>query len=131
MHRNRQILASLVVAGALACAPSLQAQAPRQARTGAPIERLDATAAQRPTKSLQVELEALRGEVRRLQAALASLTLTVKANQDAYAKHRHGVASYGMTNVKSIVPNSPAIEGTMLVLTTAAGPTKGLTGLPE
>ena len=131
MHRDRQILVSLIAAGLLAGAPSLQAQARVSAPPGASVERLDATAAQRPAKSLQVEVEELRGQVKRLQAALASLALTVKANQDAYAKHRHGVASYGMTNVKSIVPNSPAIEGTMLVMTTAAGPTTGLTGLPE
>jgi uncharacterized protein YlxW (UPF0749 family) len=131
MHCNRKILAFLIPAGVLASALPLQAQTQRQAPTGAVVERLDAGAAQRLIKPLEVQVEELRNEVRRLQAALKSLALIVHANQSAYAKHRHGVASYGMTNVKSIVPNTPAIEGTMLVITTAAGPTIGQTGLPE
>jgi hypothetical protein len=81
--------------------------------------------------SPQVEVQNLRAEVNRLHAALESLRLTVNANHAEYIKHRHGVASYGIVTAKSICPNTPANDGTMLVFTTAGGPTKGRTGTPE
>jgi hypothetical protein len=37
----------------------------------------------------------------------------------------------GIVTAKSICPNTPANDGTMLVFTTSGGPTKGRTGTPE
>ena len=85
MHGNRKFSAFLIATGVLASALPLQAQTQRQATAGVAAERLDATAAQRLIKPLEVEVEELRNEVRRLQAALKSLALTVNANQSAYA----------------------------------------------
>ena len=69
MNGNRRFLAFLIATGVLASALPLQAQTQRQAPTGAAVERLDATAAQRLIKPLEAEVEELRNEVRRLQAA--------------------------------------------------------------
>lgn len=133
MHRIRRTLAPLAMAAAVIGHAS-PAQAQRQPapppRAGTTVQ-LDTTAAQTLITPLQAEVETLRIEVRRLKGALESLRLTVNANHQAYAKHRHAVAKYGIVTAKSICPDSPAIDGTMLAFTTAAGPVKGHSGPPE
>jgi hypothetical protein len=121
----------LTVAAALFSSVSpLRAQVQRQP-SGVTSVQPDPNAVRAFVDPLKVEVQNLRAEVNRLHAALESLRLTVTANHAEYIKHRHGVASYGIVTAKSICPNTPAIDGTMLVFTTSGGPTKGQTGTPE
>jgi hypothetical protein len=108
----------------------LGAQVQRQPGGGTAVQA-DPNAVRVIVDPLKVEVQSLRAEVNRLHAALESLRLTVSANHAEYIKHRHGVASYGIVTAKSICPNTPAIDGTMLVFTTSGGPPKGRTGTPE
>jgi hypothetical protein len=122
MNWNPSILLALPLAAALLAHVSpLQAQRPAGSRM---IAQPEAIRGQAMVDPLKVEIQSLQAEVKRLKAALESLRYTVNANHQAYAKHRHGVASYGITSAQSICPDTPAIDGTMLVMTTSSGPTK-------
>jgi hypothetical protein len=128
---RRWTLLPLAVAAALVSqVPLLRAQVQRQPSGGSSVQ-LDPNAVRAIVDPLKVEVQNLRAEVSRLHAALESLRLTVNANHAEYIKHRHGVASYGIVTAKSICPNTPANDGTMLVFTTSGGPAKGRTGIPE
>ena len=128
---RRWTLVPLAVAAALfGQVRLLGAQVQRQP-SGATAVQADPNAVRVIVDPLKAEVQSLRAEVNRLHAALESLRLTVSANHAEYIKHRHGVASYGIVTAKSICPNTPAIDGTMLVFTTSGGPTKGRTGTPE
>ena len=131
MQQITAMLTSLAMAaGFLAHASSLQAQSQRASRAGTTVQ-VDPVNPQPTINPLEAEVASLRAEVRRLQGALGSLRLTVNANHGTYLKHRHGVASYGIVTAKSICPDTPAIDGTMLAFTTSGGPTKGKSGPPE
>jgi hypothetical protein len=128
---RRLTLVSLAAAGALFSNVSLlRAQVQRQPSGGTAVQ-FDPNAVRAIVDPLKVEVQNLRVEVSRLHAALESLRLTVNANHAEYIKHRHGVASYGIVTARSICPNTPANDGTMLVFTTSGGPTNGRTGTPE
>lgn len=116
--------------GVLIPRPELHAQVQRLSG-GTMTAQVDPNAVRAIVDPLKVEVQNLRAEVSRLHAALESLRLTVNANHAEYIKHRHGVASHGIVTAKSICPNTPANDGTMLVFTTVGGPTKGRTGTPE
>ena len=80
---------------------------------------------------LKSEVQALRVEVDRLQAALASLRLTVQANQQEYASHQHSVPYFGLTSAKSICPDTPVLDSTLVAMTAPGVAKSTLSGPPE
>jgi hypothetical protein len=115
-----------------ALTPCSEAQAQVQRQSGGTMSaQVDPNAVRTAIDPLKAEVLALRTEVNRLHAALESLRLTVNANQAAYVKHRHGVASYGVTSAKTICPNTPVIDGTMVVIAVANQHPTALSGPPE
>jgi hypothetical protein len=125
----RLTLAPLADAAGIVTDVSL-AQAQVQRQSSAVVSaQLDPNAVRAVIDPLKIEVEALRVEVNRLHAALESLRLTVTANHAEYAKHRHGVAYYGVVTAKTIYPHAPA---DILLAFTAPGVKKsGLTEPPE
>ena len=80
---------------------------------------------------LKGRVEQLEQEVKRLEAALESLRLTVKANQQNYAQHKHQVPGFGVTSAKTIYPGTPASDGTLLAFTCPSCSKTALSGPPQ
>ena len=126
---SRWALVSLAVAmGALTDVTAARAQVQRQP-SGTVSAQVDPNTVHAMVDPLKTEVAALRVEVNRLQAALASLRLTGQTNQAAYLKHRHSVASYGLLTAKTISPQAP--PDVQLAFTAPGAHTKALTGPPE
>ncbi len=129
MRGARLVSPLLIAIGLSATASPASAQVQRSAGNEGTVQAAP-NALRLPADPLQTEVKALRIQVDRLEGALQSLRATLRTHQEAYAKHRHGIPSYGIVTAKSICPDTPAIEGTMLVYTHGS-PVKGSTGLPE
>ncbi len=80
---------------------------------------------------LQGRVERLEQEVKRLEAALESLRLTVKANQQQYAQHTHRIPYFGVTTAKSIYPGTPVSDGTLVAIQVPGGLKSTNSGPPE
>lgn len=80
---------------------------------------------------LKGRVEQLEKEVKRLEAALESLRLTVKANQQQYAQHSHRVPYFGVTTAKSIYPGTPVSDGTLVAIQVPGGMKSTNSGPPE
>ncbi|HKY61634.1 MAG TPA: hypothetical protein VJP59_11550 [Gemmatimonadota bacterium] len=80
---------------------------------------------------LQGRVEKLEQEVKRLEAALESLRLTVKANQQQYAKHSHRIPYFGVLSAKSIYPGTPVSDGTLVAIQVPGGLKSTNSGPPE
>jgi multidrug resistance efflux pump len=80
---------------------------------------------------LKSRVEHLEQEVKRLQAALESLRLTVKANQQQYAQHSHRVPYFGVVTAKSIYPGTPVSDGTLVAIQVPGGMKTTNSGPPE
>jgi multidrug resistance efflux pump len=128
-HLLRSALISIAVAtGVLNVVPGLHAQVQRQ--SGSTVSaQVDPNAVRAVVDPLKAEVAALRAEVNRLHAALESLRLTVQANHAEYAKHRHGVTSYGVVSAKMISHEAPA--DVLLAFTAPGTQTKAFSGPPE
>lgn len=80
---------------------------------------------------LQARVESLEQDVKRLEAALQSLQLSMKASQDKYAKHQHGIPYFGVLNAKSIYPGTNVSDDTLVAVTCGPCVKSGLSGPPE
>lgn len=80
---------------------------------------------------LQGRVEKLEQEVKRLEAALESLRLTVKANQQAYAQHKHTVPGFGVTSAKTIYPGTQVTDDTLVAITCSVCSKTALSGPPQ
>jgi uncharacterized protein YlxW (UPF0749 family) len=115
---------------ALICGAEAQAQVQRQPGTVTSAQAAPGTMTA-PIDPLKAEVQQLRGEVNRLQAALASLRLTVNANQAAFQKHHHEIPSYGVVSAKTICPNTQVDPKTLIVFDIAGMKNTGFSGPPE
>ena len=82
-------------------------------------------------QSTEGRVQQLEQEVKRLQAALESLRLTVNANQQQYAKHYHDIPYFGVTSAKTIYPGTPVSPGTLVAIQVPGGVKTTGTGPPK
>lgn len=129
---TRATLVALAVVSMASFAGAGPVRAQVQGRADAQVVPAPELAAiQATVDPLKSEVQALRVDVERLQAALASLRLTVQANHQQYASHQHAVPYFGLTSAKSICPDTPVLDSTLIAMT-APGVTKTtLSGPPE
>lgn len=80
---------------------------------------------------LQARVQSLEQEVKRLEAALESLRLSMKANQEQFAKHQHRIPNFGVLNAKSIYPGTNVSDDTLVAVTCGPCVKSGLSGPPE
>lgn len=80
---------------------------------------------------LQGRVEKLEQKVKRLEAALESLRLTVKANQQTYAQHKHTVPGFGILSAKAVYPQTPVSVDTQLLFTCPSCSKTSLSGPPQ
>ena len=80
---------------------------------------------------LKSRVEQLEQEVKRLEAALGSLRLSMKANQEQFPKHRHPIPSFGVLNAKSIYTCTKVSDDTLVAITCGPCVKSGLSGPPE
>lgn len=124
-------LIGLTLALCLAASPGIaRAQVTRQPTTHVATPP-SPQALQAMVNPLQSRVEKLEQEVKRLEAALESLRLTVKANQQAYAQHKHTVPGFGILSAKSIYPQTPVSVDTQLLFTCPSCSKTALSGSPQ
>lgn len=130
MNRRLSVLMLATAAGLLAGPRAAGAQVQRQptSQIASPPspQMIDAM-----VNPLQARVESLEQDVKRLEAALQSLQLSVKASQEKYAKHQHGIPYFGVLNAKSIYPGTNVSDDTLVAVTCGPCVKSGLSGPPE
>lgn len=125
---NALLLAICVglLAGPGAARAQVQRQTTSQIASPPSPEAVDAM-----VNPLKGRVEQLEKEVQRLEAALESLRLSVKANQAAYAQHKHSVPGFGVTSAKTIYPGTAVTDDTLVAITCSSCSKTALSGPPQ
>ena len=130
MTRGSNALLLAICVGLLAGPGAARAQVQRQttSQIASPPSPEAVDAMVNPLKG---RVEQLEKEVQRLEAALETLRLSVKANQAAYAQHKHSVPGFGVTSAKTIYPGTAVTDDTLVAITCSSCSKTALSGPPQ